>query len=210
MAWQMQKAGTSAVALVLAGAVLIGIAGAGHAGTVQVRALAAPGRVEIEAADGQVDEILSQIGKVQEIKFERVGDPPPPRTWSGRLSGRVEDVLARLLETENFVVEHAKDAKSGIARVKMFAIVDPSDGDTIATATQGPEPARPAPQAAAYRPQSAPPQQPPRPPQQGAVATTASIPAPQTATQVRPAAGQPVKPQTRGTQTGAQRRGGVM
>lgn len=209
MAWQIRKAGKFTLALVAAGGMLTGVAGAGNAGTVQVRALAAQGRVEVEAADGQVDEILTQIGKVQEIKFERVGDPPPPRTWSGRLSGAVEDVLARLLENENFVVEHAKNAKSGIARVKVFAAIDPNDEEAVATTTQGPQVARPTPQPTTSRPPSLPTHQQRLPPQ-AAASTTASIPAPAAANSIRPAAGQPAIPQTRSTQTGAQRRGGVM
>lgn len=192
-------------ACLLAGALLLlpMFDGFASAGTVEVKALAAPGGIEIDAKDAPIGDILAKLGAAQGIKIEQIGDDAPVRTWSGRISGRTEDVLSRVLESENFVVEHGHGTRSGIQRVRVFAATSSDEIEVTQTPIQSPQQTRavpqavPQPQPAVVRPQPSAATSPAsRPP----VATTPPhAPAPQQRTS-----------QTRSSQAGAQRRGGVV
>ena len=90
-----------------------------------VQAGSRPGQVVIEATDGSIDEILAQLGQSHDFKTERLAGSESPRMWSGRYQGSLEDALANILAGENYLVEHSRGAKFGIANVKMFGASAP-------------------------------------------------------------------------------------
>lgn len=176
-------------------------------GTVQVKSLNDSGRVEVEAKDASIDDILAQLGTAQDIKIERIGDETAARAWSGRISGSVDAVVARLLESENFVVEHARGTRSGILRIRVFAATETD----VLEVTQSPSPqtgglrgaVQPAPPAAPATARQQQPQTAPPPP--SATAQPRATPSPATGRSA-----QTTRPKTRSNQAGAQRRGGVV
>ena len=77
------------------------------------------GTFAIEAKDATVDEVLTRVGQSQGFSVERGGDTPGT-TFSGRFTGPLKTVMARILENESHMIVHSATSKTGIARVLLL------------------------------------------------------------------------------------------
>ncbi len=177
------------------------------AGPFTVTAGDQPRHVMIEASDASVDAILAELAETHGFTIERPISDISSRTWSGHYEGALSDALARLLENENYVLEHSRGAKSGIARVKLFA-TDRTAQDTTTVSRisgQATPPAAVAPQPAAKSAAAPVPQSRNLGPLQTAAAAPREVRAIAVATKSQPAA-RPTAP----VQPALRRRGGLI
>jgi hypothetical protein len=108
------------------------------AGTVKIEQ-SADRSVTVIAEDATIAEVVGKLGVIYGFRLDHRGAPSTdatrdePHNIDGRYQGSLRGVLDRLLTKESYFIEHARESKSGIARVVLYNVAPPSATGLTAT-----------------------------------------------------------------------------
>ncbi|MFA5949772.1 MAG: hypothetical protein WC807_05765 [Hyphomicrobium sp.] len=77
-------------------------------------------RVVLEVQDATVETVIARLAEDRGFLVETPGDGAQADTFSGRYEGTVSEVLERVLEDENHVIEYSSSQQGGIARIILY------------------------------------------------------------------------------------------
>jgi hypothetical protein len=98
----------------------------------------AAGSVIIEAKRATLDEVLTRLGETEGFTIKRVRSEKKAETISGHFEGPLTAVLSRVLDRENYAIEHSCSAKTGIVRVLLYGSIHAAPPSASKTQPQAP------------------------------------------------------------------------
>lgn len=93
-------------------------------GSVEIREGASPGRVSVDARDASPVDILAKLGQKYGFTVESSGGKGQPMT--GKLEGKPEDLITRLLRHEGHVVHRSAGKPLGVSRIILLGKSGPT------------------------------------------------------------------------------------
>jgi hypothetical protein len=106
------------------------------AGSARLVEAAGPEHVVLDTADASADEVLAVLATRFAFAVERRAPTTgQPMRYSGRLQGRLDDLIERLLRHEGHMIVRSAEAPAGIARI---VLIESKPGTPAAAPLAGP------------------------------------------------------------------------